>query len=795
MLKAQIHYSVLDGEGKSKRVVENHPHGFEFNTKSELTGHLIKRSENLEKQGIKDWKIVYPHDKEYVQEEKKPLTFSELREAKENEVNRYKKIFANHKHIPEKHINASIEFGLKHGQSHEERTAVMRWAVNDRVKPHNDEDAPLVNHLLGGYRKATKQKLWTKEKDGDLTHYSFDDVHAKLSQMIPSHFEQKQVRNSAIKELSPYKIGSVPHPKYGSLDVYHIRKKTSTPEELEHFRLNLKKCLPSNTTYCIAKNEYGKEHFDHYSHGTGFFVYHSPKTNQVHFSHGFGDRGIVNSGNLVNDDDDKHLKIYTQHLLSKHPDKKLHDAYAFFHSGAKLSDSYEHQKAMFDEFGDKHGAAHFLDKNVPTHPKLISHIISNTTDNSIYKTALRHPNIEPHHIDKALDNYVPSIREAAIQNPNVQPHHIDKALDDNDPDVRLAAIEHPNVQPHHIDKALDYRDPYVRLAAIEHPNVQPHHIDKALDYNDPDLRYIAIQHPNVQPHHIDKALNDSYAHIRWAAATHPKSNLEQKIKYKETRKQSGNLQEGSLSFKRQLRKKLSGQSVKSGIKKLLNRRNNIEQQKNKSSFKGMKSKDPNDWNTLISKSLGSFEHVMTKQLNRLHENKDLLADYKLKDPIKFLYLMLLNGETGPEARAKLFNIKHAMTRTSNVKTKKQLMDLLVHLIDKVSTDPILYQRYRHLSKRPIHEMIDYVQTKIIESTDNEDLKNLLIESGFVTEYQLYRLSQNDTTALEDIMEPLIEDCTIANSIGSGNIAGINPGEEPPVPPRKAKKWKKRNTSS
>ncbi len=75
----------------------------------------------------------------------------------------------------------------------------------------------------------------------------------------------------------------------------------------------------------------------------------------------------------------------------------------------------------------------------------------------------------------------------------------------------------PWIQPHHIDKALNDEDPYIRRDAIHHPKATKEHIDKALNDEHWNVRYHAIQHPNATKEHIDKALNDKHPYVRYAA--------------------------------------------------------------------------------------------------------------------------------------------------------------------------------------------------------------------------------------------------------------------------------------
>lgn len=101
--------------------------------------------------------------------------------------------------------------------------------------------------------------------------------------------------------------------------------------------------------------------------------------------------------------------------------------------------------------------------------------------------AMRSPDVDSSHLDKAQNDSYPSVRRRVFMHPShVQPHHIDKALDDSDIPVKLKALDQLVVEPHHIDKALNDKSYLIRAKALEHASaVRDHHITKGLLDPDP----------------------------------------------------------------------------------------------------------------------------------------------------------------------------------------------------------------------------------------------------------------------------------------------------------------------
>lgn len=93
--------------------------------------------------------------------------------------------------------------------------------------------------------------------------------------------------------------------------------------------------------------------------------------------------------------------------------------------------------------------------------------------------------------------------------------------------------------------------------------------------------------------------------------------------------------------------------------------------------------------------------MMPNQVPDIDDKKAIVNYLKgaLKNPMRFYYLLLMVGQPASEAQKTMYNLKFPMMRTSNIKTRKRMMNLLTHLIDIMVTDPILYARLRSLAMK------------------------------------------------------------------------------------------------
>jgi len=66
-------------------------------------------------------------------------------------------------------------------------------------------------------------------------------------------------------------------------------------------------------------------------------------------------------------------------------------------------------------------------------------------------------------------------------------------------------------------------------------------------------------------------------------------------------------------------------------------------------------------------------------------------------PRKFFNLMLLAGEPGQQAQYTMFNLRYPVQRSQNQRIRRELINILVNLINICTTDSIIYNRLRSLA--------------------------------------------------------------------------------------------------
>lgn len=127
--------------------------------------------------------------------------------------------------------------------------------------------------------------------------------------------------------------------------------------------------------------------------------------------------------------------------------------------------------------------------------------------------------LEPHHIDKLLDESIRSDTKIKLANrDDLQPHHIDKLLEwtkDSKVDSNRIAMQGLSAQPslneNHLDKIIrgeHMHSDWVRNQVFKHPNLTEKHIDYLMDANSANrISSHIIKQPGLQSHHIDKLIN------------------------------------------------------------------------------------------------------------------------------------------------------------------------------------------------------------------------------------------------------------------------------------------------
>ena len=143
---------------------------------------------------------------------------------------------------------------------------------------------------------------------------------------------------------------------------------------------------------------------------------------------------------------------------------------------------------------------------------------SSHTNAGARSVAVSHPAIKGQMLDNVLDNeYYDHVRAKAFKNPNIEPHHIDKGLNDYRSSVAQAAIKHPKATHEQIQRGIEHEDPAIREAAISNPNLDSNHINHILEHGDVRDRFQAINHPAARIEHFKKAINDSNRNVQAAA--------------------------------------------------------------------------------------------------------------------------------------------------------------------------------------------------------------------------------------------------------------------------------------
>jgi hypothetical protein len=86
-----------------------------------------------------------------------------------------------------------------------------------------------------------------------------------------------------------------------------------------------------------------------------------------------------------------------------------------------------------------------------------------------------------------------------------------------------------------------------------------------------------------------------------------------------------------------------------------------------------------------------------KNINLDDLNPDFGQGGALLFPRKFYNLLLLAGENGQKAQYTLFNLRYPISRSTNTRIRRQLIDLLINLINICTTDMIIYNKLRSLA--------------------------------------------------------------------------------------------------
>jgi len=220
-------------------------------------------------------------------------------------ANRYAKVHAEHPKFKEDPDAARELFkqAMQWSQNPDEAEFLTRQFLEGTIKP--GEDDATIGDVLGNWRKAVKRNLSQGKR---INQFSLDDLQEFFGKN-PEVFATGKVAKAS-NQFERYKIGEITLPetegtfdsegkpismqKGSRLNVHRIGS-DATPEELETFRVAMKKSCPPGSTWCVLANP---EYMDQYSKGSGFFLYTDESGRPV-FAHGYGDRGVVDTKNRV----------------------------------------------------------------------------------------------------------------------------------------------------------------------------------------------------------------------------------------------------------------------------------------------------------------------------------------------------------------------------------------------------------------------------------------------------------------------------------------------------------------
>jgi len=226
------------------------------------------------------------------------------------------------------------------------------------------------------------------------------------------------------------------------------------------------------------------------------------------------------------DTDAKSRVLMNPNVKTEHIDKAINDPSSHVRKRAIVSpaaQSHHIDKALKDEDWGVRTAALQSDHLQSHHiDEILSNKLNSVSNSSNAMSVLHHPNVQPHHLDMALNHDDWRVRREVFSyyKTPVTPDHITKGLDDTRPEVRAAAAGHSAATDAHLDKALDDGNEHVVHAATSNPNLKPHHLDKAVmsSYGS-GLDHLSNNN-NLQPHHIDHILQHGSYDAKYNALQH-----------------------------------------------------------------------------------------------------------------------------------------------------------------------------------------------------------------------------------------------------------------------------------
>jgi len=84
-------------------------------------------------------------------------------------------------------------------------------------------------------------------------------------------------------------------------------------------------------------------------------------------------------------------------------------------------------------------------------------------------------------------------------------------------------------------------------------------------------------------------------------------------------------------------------------------------------------------------------------MNMNHQIIDKFMGDVLRDPKKLYFLLNLAGFSAIDAQKFIWNLRYAKIRSADLKVRGQLLSFLTNLIKTLTSDPMLYSRFRALA--------------------------------------------------------------------------------------------------
>ena len=257
-----------------------------------------------------------------------------LLEVKENVLNRYLKIHAEHPLAEKKPevFKDAVRFGAEHGTSHAERTTAGQWALDGHLKHKGDEDAPTIRNAFGRIKSATSAGLIDKGHDVSQykspaeLHSHMDELGHKWGASSGSPKEQK-----IMNDYKDHHIGSIYSKEHGPLDVYNFHMDTHGEKRIDQAQKEfLKPSCGKNAAWCVASDP---QYFRDYSQGHGFNLYTKKGTAQAVLGHGNDDTGGIKDKQNNDAEGQESIIKSTHELLQNHEvHGSSHQALQYAHS-------------------------------------------------------------------------------------------------------------------------------------------------------------------------------------------------------------------------------------------------------------------------------------------------------------------------------------------------------------------------------------------------------------------------------------------------------------------------------